>query len=261
MGTLIEIIIDGFKKFGGEIVAGVLIFVALGLFPSLKKFFRRKDDSSEEIRQIIEDALKNTQPQELAKQIEAQRQEQERIKAELQRQQKALKHVEPSKPKRRAMSDEDFVKLCRDGEAYEVVEAINSGANVNAKSSQDWTALNIATVQGHADVVEVLLNYGANVNTRDSKGFTALMFAASNGHTEAAEVLLKHGADVNAETGNGKTALTFAAMTGAADVAEVLLKHGADVNAEDNDCWTALMRAATSGHTEIAKLLRDYGAE
>ena len=63
MEALIEIIIDGVKKFGGEIIAAVLLAVALWLFPSLRKIFRKKDDSGEEMRKIIEEALKNSSPQ------------------------------------------------------------------------------------------------------------------------------------------------------------------------------------------------------
>ncbi len=47
MGALIEIIIEGVKKFGGEIIGGILFAVALGLFPSLKKFLGRKKDDAE----------------------------------------------------------------------------------------------------------------------------------------------------------------------------------------------------------------------
>ena len=69
MEALIEIIIDGLKKFGGEIIAGILLAVALWLFPSLRKIFRKKDDSGEEMRKIIEEALKNSSPQEIQKQL------------------------------------------------------------------------------------------------------------------------------------------------------------------------------------------------
>ncbi|MBR0185687.1 MAG: hypothetical protein IJQ24_06630 [Synergistaceae bacterium] len=69
MEALIEIIIDGLKKFGGEIIAAVLLAVALWLFPSLRKIFRKKDDSGEEMRKIIEEALKNSSPQEIQKQL------------------------------------------------------------------------------------------------------------------------------------------------------------------------------------------------
>ena len=69
MEALIEIIIDGVKKFGGEIISAVILAVALCLFPSLRKILRKKDDSGEEMRKIIEEALKNSSPQEIQKQL------------------------------------------------------------------------------------------------------------------------------------------------------------------------------------------------
>ena len=42
MTALIEIIFDGLKKFGGEIIAAVLLAIAFAVFPSLRKLFRKK---------------------------------------------------------------------------------------------------------------------------------------------------------------------------------------------------------------------------
>ena len=46
MGTVIDIIIDGFKKFGGEIIAGILLTVALWFFPGLRKLFNKHEEQS-----------------------------------------------------------------------------------------------------------------------------------------------------------------------------------------------------------------------
>ena len=165
------------------------------------------------------------------------------------------------KPKRPAMSDEDFIELCKSGNAVKVEEAIRNGANINAKNNKGWTALMWAAYYGHAEVAEVLLKHGADVNSKDNDGWTALMWAASWGKTEVAEVLLKHGADVNAKANNGKTALMWAARNGHTEVAELLLKYRADVNAKDNGGWTALMVAADWGKTEVAEVLIKHGAE
>ncbi len=54
MSALIEIVIEGVKKFGGEIIAAVLLAVVLGLFPSLRKLFRKKNESDEEVKQQLE---------------------------------------------------------------------------------------------------------------------------------------------------------------------------------------------------------------
>ena len=60
MGVIVEIIIDGAKKFGGEIVAGIFLALVFWIFPGLRKFFSRykepqnKDDTEAEIQKQLE---------------------------------------------------------------------------------------------------------------------------------------------------------------------------------------------------------------
>ena len=54
------------------------------------------------------------------------------------------------------MSDEDFLELCQDGSAQQVVDAINSGANMNARYEdgiytayarvRDWATFYIGSI-------------------------------------------------------------------------------------------------------------------
>ncbi len=64
------------------------------------------------------------------------------------------------KPKRPAMSDDEFVELCEIGTAREVEEALQYGANVNARGMFSGTALDIAQHKGYFNVVELLRKYG-----------------------------------------------------------------------------------------------------
>ena len=64
------------------------------------------------------------------------------------------------KPKRPAMSDDEFVELCEIGTAREVEEALQYGANVNARGMFSGTALDIAQHKGYSNVVELLRKYG-----------------------------------------------------------------------------------------------------
>lgn len=89
MEALIEIIIDGVKKFGGEIIAAILLAAALWLFPSLRRIFRKKDDSVEEMRKLLEA-------------IEARRQEEEHLKKELKQHEEALKQAIPQEVMQKA---------------------------------------------------------------------------------------------------------------------------------------------------------------
>ena len=66
---------------------------------------------------------------------------------------------------------------------------LDQRADVNARSSDDGTALMIAAKNGHKEIVTKLLDRGADVNAATLDGGTALILAAQNGHTEIADRL------------------------------------------------------------------------
>ena len=74
---------------------------------------------------------------------------------------------------------------------------IASGATVNYQ--QEWivgvTALVIASMRGHVDLVRALLENGAIQDEDDV--WTALMYASLRDHIEVVKLLLEYGADVN----------------------------------------------------------------
>jgi ankyrin repeat protein len=71
-------------------------------------------------------------------------------------------------------------------------------------------------------VARLLLEKGADVNAKTHDGHTALQLAAAKGHETVARLLLEKGADVNAETHDGDTALRLAARKGHKTVARLL---------------------------------------
>ncbi len=98
MGALIEIIISGVKKFGGEIVAGVLLAVAVWIFPSLGKIFRKKNDSSDEVKEELE-RLKDTLKEVLQRNDEALRQTESQTAEEAERRAEIQRQLEEQKRK------------------------------------------------------------------------------------------------------------------------------------------------------------------
>ncbi|KAF8532471.1 ankyrin repeat-containing domain protein [Trichophaea hybrida] len=91
---------------------------------------------------------------------------------------------------------------------------IDKGARIEAMDKDEsYTALHIATSNGHEAVVNLLLDHGADIEATD-KGEcrTALHIAISEQHDAIVKLLLDHGADIEAKTDFGSTALLLAAQ-------------------------------------------------
>jgi ankyrin repeat protein len=80
---------------------------------------------------------------------------------------------------------------------------IREGADVNAVSGKEGSALQIAVVEGHLNIVRLLLAKGANIEGNWSNNIEAfpnpLCAAAVYGHNQIASALLGYGADLNAK--------------------------------------------------------------
>ncbi|MBX9697093.1 MAG: ankyrin repeat domain-containing protein [Alphaproteobacteria bacterium] len=113
------------------------------------------------------------------------------------------------------------------------------GANVNAVAKRegsigDPTPMHIATVNGHANMVEKLHSLGAAIEAKDADGNTPLHLAASHNHPNVVGVLHKRGANVNAvDEVLSNTPLHMAAEAGHSEVVKLLIKHGADDKAKN----------------------------
>jgi ankyrin repeat protein len=185
-----------------------------------------------------------------------------------------------------------LIKAAQEGDLKRIKLLVADGADVNAKSSDQWmpltiaaqaldvemtvtlfgqgapldaingwTALMIATIEGHVEVVRALLERGAQVSARNNKGWTALRFAVSMDETEILQMLLDAGADANIADHEGTTALMQAAGENSRESLKMLLDAGADPHIKDHNQQTALRIAQQQGHTEIIKLLTEAEAK
>lgn len=84
--TLRGIIIAGIKKFAGEIIGVVLLACFLWAFPGFRSLFREHTFPTQ-----------NEEQTEIQRELERHKQEEERLKAELQRKEEALKETEAKK--------------------------------------------------------------------------------------------------------------------------------------------------------------------
>ena len=97
---------------------------------------------------------------------------------------------------------------------------IASGADVNGRDREKWTALHYITYGDYFDrdtMIEVLLSAGARIDARGSldSDITPLMLAAGRirqdaAYLETVKLLIKNGANLKAKTKEGQTALWWA---------------------------------------------------
>jgi len=191
---------------------------------------------------------------------------------------------------------EELIDAITKGNLEKVQQLIQKGVDVNAKTSDGYTALMVVSKMGNEEIInavredlmkrkegvmnitelvtasrnkykqiaELLLKNGADVNAKTNAGETALYLSSKHCTMQIAELLLKNGADINAKTNTGETplyiasqALTFVAK----ETVELLLKNGADVNAKTNTGETALYAASKNDRTDIVALLLENNAD
>ena len=84
----------------------------------------------------------------------------------------------------------DLSYAARNGQASVVSALIHMGVNTTAARGDDgWTALHLAALAGHADVVQLLIAHGANAGGATREGWTPWMLAWRERHDSLAQVL------------------------------------------------------------------------
>ena len=105
------------------------------------------------------------------------------------------------------------------------------------------TTLEIATWEGHSNIVQYLVSEGAPVNAQDRHGVTSLMYGCCEKQLEIVSFLLNHGADPNIYDKKKSTALHLACSKQWKAGVELLLAHGADHSLRGIKQLTPLMYA------------------
>ena len=173
------------------------------------------------------------------------------------------------------------------GGKAEVLEAINSGADVNLKTVEGvGYPLALAIIRCDPDVAESLIKNGADVNMNTGLG-TPLSLAIHRGALKTAKLLLDHGADVNLKgKDSNEIPLVFLVKKGfpivtdtkcldanldedrrnsgnaslnlignIVEIALMLVDGGADVNAKSLDGTPLLTMAVRNGNVVLMKKL------
>ncbi|MGD0276807.1 MAG: ankyrin repeat domain-containing protein, partial [Syntrophales bacterium] len=121
--------------------------------------------------------------------------------------------------------DQQFITAVYAGDAARALQLLAQGVKVDARRSDGQTALIIASLNGHKDVLKILVDKGADINAKDNMGQTVLMVATQRGQNDVVKLLIAQGADVNAKKSDGISALMVAADNDHPDEARILLDH------------------------------------
>jgi len=124
------------------------------------------------------------------------------------------------------------------------------GADLHAKSGENWPPIADAVWWGEVDLMEFLADNGADLHAtqpgpvhRSEPGYTLLHIAALRSDPAALRWLLDRGLEVDARNADGDTPLLLAAGKGHAKVVELLLAAGADRSVVGRKGKTALQLA------------------
>ncbi|CAI6339356.1 unnamed protein product [Periconia digitata] len=169
-----------------------------------------------------------------------------------------------------------------------VEKLIEKGADVNSQAEHfdDSTAIQLAALLGHEDIVKLLLKNGANVNAKggtlgnalqaavfgneptlvelliqaEAEVSNALVTAVYEDNEEMTKLLLKYGADANFQGGCFGNVLWTAIVNSSVHLVRLLLDHGADPAFKDKHGWTTSMVAFETGSKEIRDIfgVHDY---
>lgn len=156
-----------------------------------------------------------------------------------------------------AGTHEDLLAAVRNDRTDQVVSYVLQGADPDTSDAAGTTLLMTAAANGNLRLVSGLLALRAATSRYNRFGETALALAALNGHGEIVRLLVEKGAPIN---GQSWAPLHYAVFNGHQDIVRYLIEQGAHLNARAPNRHTPLMLAARNGHGEIVRMLLAAGA-
>jgi ankyrin repeat protein len=142
-----------------------------------------------------------------------------------------------------------------------VRNALENGADVNARDDDGETPLMQACWHKNTEIIDLLLSHGADIHARNKYGETMVTMTAWSGNPNVLKFLLSKGANIDDKNDNDETPLILATKRGRFQMMSTLISEGADINAGDTGGRTALSWAVWRRDLKLAKLLVENGAD
>jgi ankyrin repeat protein len=147
-----------------------------------------------------------------------------------------------------------------------VVKALLKFDNIDIdakETSGGRTALILAVMSNHSQVVRELLIKGANADVKDMKGYNALLWAVNDGNATILEIIVHLRPGLSCRDEYGRGLLHLAAVKGHDHLfhTHMLSDNSLELNAVDDLGMTPLHLACQAGSLETVRTLLDRGAD
>lgn len=104
-------------------------------------------------------------------------------------------------------------------------------------------------------IIQKIVNFGINIDQPDGRGFSALQMATLSGDKESVDLFIDVGASVNFVGNEGWTALMISSFRGDLELSKLLLDNDAKAELKNENDLTALDLARYQKHDNIVELL------
>ncbi|RWR78916.1 ankyrin repeat, PH and SEC7 domain-containing protein [Cinnamomum micranthum f. kanehirae] len=115
----------------------------------------------------------------------------------------------------------------RRGDSKQLESLLSKGVYMKHCDQYGLTALHVASIKGHTDIVAMLIEYGMDLECQDLEGHTPLHLAVEGGSVETVGVLINKGANFNARSKRGATPFYMATSMGYDAISQLLQSKGA----------------------------------
>ena len=166
-----------------------------------------------------------------------------------------LNNTDQQEPRaQRTPNKRRFLGACKSGDFDMVARCVAHGIPVDTANDKGDTGLVIATHNDHEAIVSFLLEEEADVNQKTSDGGTALQIASLGNYADIAQLLIDHDANLEATIGDN-TALWIAAVRGHLNTVKLLIGAGASTHHKHSTGLSIIKVVKALNHFECAYAL------